>query len=551
MRNKFTLLLICALMFLCPANGISAPGPTSTSTSATDAANITDLQDTEKGIQFLEDKLARRERDLQNRVEYNDVKAIEMKKCADLRSEIWALRDSARALVAKLNKLNADKKKCETDIAKSVETCRTSEENIRAAVGGISARDKQLKGLMAAGDKESDARGEKINKLKEDLRAASGKIKALQNEKSKIDGDLKNKDVEYNAEMEKLHALKNRLAAEKKASESVKKDSLPATAVAPVKDDSADIKKKMDELMATAGKWEAARQKLADEIIAATAVNKSQEEKIAALEKEDELKFKDLKALSEGMETAKKKTLAKIEKLKKKALLAGVRLRAARAADKKLGDDIKKVIEEKRRAEKEFKLKTDDLKVRISALLGEVELNSPQDKGPRATQVKKGLSKGEELTVKLDEMFEAMTDENDRLMAENKATQARLTRAEQAAKAARRKAQQAVKVPEELRTKMDKERVDMHFNLAVIYEKNGLFRDAEREYLKCLRIDPKDPGVHYNIAILYDDKINNNSKAMYHYRKFLALRPMGDTAERVRDWITKLELENRLGKELR
>lgn len=555
MRNKFTLLLICALMALCPSRGISAPA----SAPASDPASITDLRDAEKGIQFLEDKLTERERGLQNFADYEEVKAIEMKKCADLRSEIWVLRDSARALIAKLNKLTADKEKRDADIAKCAETYKVSEDNIRAAARGISARDKQFTGLMAAGNKENEARAKKIDDLKEDLKASDAKIKMLQNEKSRIDNDLKNKNVEYNAEMEKLNAVKNRLAEEKKereaarmkGGESADKDSLSAKEPAPVKDESADIKKNMDAMMATAGKWETARQKLMNEIGAVTAVKKAQEEKIAALEKENELKLKELKAISGDLETAKKNTLVKIEKLKKKGLLAGVRLRAARSANKKLEDDIKNIMQEKRRAEKAFKIKTDDLKVRIAVLLDESEQNNPPEKLPGAAQVKKGLSKGEELTMKLDDIFETLTDENDRLIAENKATQARLRRAEQNAKAARRKAQQAVKAPEELRTRVNKERIDMHFNLAVLYDKNGLYRDAEREYLKCLRIDPKDAGVHYNIAILYDDKVNNNSKAMYHYRKFLALRPMGDTAERVRDWITKLELENRLGKELR
>ena len=91
----------------------------------------------------------------------------------------------------------------------------------------------------------------------------------------------------------------------------------------------------------------------------------------------------------------------------------------------------------------------------------------------------------------------------------------------------------------------------MHFNLGVVYDKNNMSLDAEREYLKCLHIDPKDAGVHYNMGILYDDKLNENHKALLHYKKFLELHPMGDTAERVRDWITRIEVENRLGKEMR
>ena len=62
MRNKFTPLLICMLMALCPARSYGAEGAPdkvagipARGISASDEANITDLEDMEKGIQFLED----------------------------------------------------------------------------------------------------------------------------------------------------------------------------------------------------------------------------------------------------------------------------------------------------------------------------------------------------------------------------------------------------------------------------------------------------------------------------------------------------------------
>ncbi|MFH1189709.1 MAG: hypothetical protein V1682_03380 [Candidatus Omnitrophota bacterium] len=563
MRNKFTRLFICLFIFLPPARLHTAEAAQEAQAvspaagfTASDEANITDLQDMEKGILFLEDKLARREQDIKERADYKRVQAIEMKKCADLKSEIWALRDNVRALIVKLSKLSADKEKCLADIAKLAEIYKVSDDNSRIAAGEINDKEIQFKDEMAALGAESDIRRGRIGKLKEELRASADNTRVLQNEYNKIDGSLRSKSAEYNAEEEKLKALNDRLAAEEKESVPAKKGSSAKAGPAikegaPAQDESAGIKKNMDELTAIIGKLEATKQKLADKISAATTANKSRTDNIAALEKEDELKSTDLQARAEGMDKSKKEASAKIEKLKKKALLAGERLRAARVTGKTLEDDMKKAIQEKNRAEKELNAKTDGLKVRISVLLGEDEMSNPPKEIPGKSRVKKGLSRGEELTIKLDKMFEAMKDENTRLAAENKETQAKLKRAEQAATAARRKAKEVEKAPEELMAKLNKERLDAHFNLAVIYEKNGLYRDAEREYIKCLRIDPKDPGVHYNMGILYDDKLNNNNKAMYHYNRFLALRPMGDTAERVRDWITKLELENRLGKEVR
>ena len=95
----------------------------------------------------------------------------------------------------------------------------------------------------------------------------------------------------------------------------------------------------------------------------------------------------------------------------------------------------------------------------------------------------------------------------------------------------------------------DKERMDMHFNLAVVYEKNGMFADAEREYYKCLQIDSKDAEVHYNLGILYDDKMNKTSAALEHYRRYLELRPKGEDSSEVRGWIFNAEQEARLGVE--
>ena len=79
----------------------------------------------------------------------------------------------------------------------------------------------------------------------------------------------------------------------------------------------------------------------------------------------------------------------------------------------------------------------------------------------------------------------------------------------------------------------------------------ALYKEAEKEYLECLKISPGDADVHYNLAILYDDRLNDNKKAQHHYYKFLAFRPIGESGERVRDWIMRSELEKRLGSTVR
>lgn len=98
---------------------------------------------------------------------------------------------------------------------------------------------------------------------------------------------------------------------------------------------------------------------------------------------------------------------------------------------------------------------------------------------------------------------------------------------------------------------MDKERLIIHYNLAGVYYENGSYEQAEKEYLQCLKIDPDDPETHYNLAILYDDKLHENKKAIRHYKEFLKLRPMGDDAVQARAWIFRAEQEIRLGAEVR
>jgi tetratricopeptide (TPR) repeat protein len=95
------------------------------------------------------------------------------------------------------------------------------------------------------------------------------------------------------------------------------------------------------------------------------------------------------------------------------------------------------------------------------------------------------------------------------------------------------------------------QKLDMHYNMALAYDRQGLYREEEREYLKCLRINPNDANVHYNLAILYDDKLNENKKAIKHYNKFLQLRPVGQDAQQVKTWMIHAEQEDRLGPEMR
>ena len=81
---------------------------------------------------------------------------------------------------------------------------------------------------------------------------------------------------------------------------------------------------------------------------------------------------------------------------------------------------------------------------------------------------------------------------------------------------------------------------DMHYNMAQQFVEQERFRDAEKEYLRALRIDASDADVHYNIAVLYDDELEDRRRAAMHYRKYLKLRPDAEDAAQVSEWIDAL-----------
>ncbi len=78
-----------------------------------------------------------------------------------------------------------------------------------------------------------------------------------------------------------------------------------------------------------------------------------------------------------------------------------------------------------------------------------------------------------------------------------------------------------------------------------------MYSEERKEYLKCLKINPDDANVHYNLAILYDDKLNLNEEAIVHYTRFLEIRPAGEDVHQVKRWILRAEQESRLGSEMR
>ncbi len=109
------------------------------------------------------------------------------------------------------------------------------------------------------------------------------------------------------------------------------------------------------------------------------------------------------------------------------------------------------------------------------------------------------------------------------------------------------KAQRMTQILEDAREDVvhssDREKRDMHYNMAMVYAREKRHADAEGEYLKALQLDPTDADSHYNLAILYDDELESPEKAVVHYKRYLKLSPHGPDADAVRSWLMKLEIK--------
>jgi len=70
----------------------------------------------------------------------------------------------------------------------------------------------------------------------------------------------------------------------------------------------------------------------------------------------------------------------------------------------------------------------------------------------------------------------------------------------------------------------------------------GDFARAINLYEAALDDSPRCAEVHYKLALLYDDKLNDPVSALHHFRRYLALSPTGPHAPDVKNSIKRDEI---------
>jgi tetratricopeptide (TPR) repeat protein len=163
----------------------------------------------------------------------------------------------------------------------------------------------------------------------------------------------------------------------------------------------------------------------------------------------------------------------------------------------------------------------------------------------RQKQQRKVIEKLVRVIPKLEKELEQKESEIKRTEQDMEELKQELKRREQRVVKAQRMAGLLDRARDEVDQVKDVESRDMNYNMALVYMREGRYRDAEQAYLRALQLDPSDPDIHYNLAILYDDELEDQRRALMHYRKYLRLDPYAEDQSQVKLWIISLETDLR------
>jgi tetratricopeptide (TPR) repeat protein len=65
------------------------------------------------------------------------------------------------------------------------------------------------------------------------------------------------------------------------------------------------------------------------------------------------------------------------------------------------------------------------------------------------------------------------------------------------------------------------------------------YKEAVKYYHKALEMDANNASAHLELGLLYEDKLQDYSYAIYHYRRYLELRPNAEKAEYVKQFVDR------------
>ena len=81
-----------------------------------------------------------------------------------------------------------------------------------------------------------------------------------------------------------------------------------------------------------------------------------------------------------------------------------------------------------------------------------------------------------------------------------------------------------------------------HYNMGNIYFQKGEYELSAREYYQAVTLLPNDPDVHYNLALVSGEYLNDYETSLKHYRMYLYLNPHPADEAYVKEKILESEM---------
>ncbi len=79
-----------------------------------------------------------------------------------------------------------------------------------------------------------------------------------------------------------------------------------------------------------------------------------------------------------------------------------------------------------------------------------------------------------------------------------------------------------------------------YYSLGNLFFEQQNYKEAIRQYQKAVKLNPNDSWAHHNLGVIYDFYVSDDKKALYHYKKYLRLKPIEEDAREIRERVLHL-----------
>lgn len=228
-------------------------------------------------------------------------------------------------------------------------------------------------------------------------------------------------------------------------------------------------------------------------------------------------------------------TLKENRALRDKAILAEQALDETKTQNNLLANQIRQLQAQMADLERTGKSEQNELARQTSEIKQQIE------------NLEKQKNDFESMRLETEKKNQEIINENKRLQellstsileSEKKEYTALLKRTESSAKRAVRAFSGAKKESESLKRKLSNE----YYTLGNLFFEKQDYKKAISQFKKALRLNSEDAWSHHNLGVIYDYYLNDNKRALYHYRKYLQIKPLEEGAREIRERILHLGL---------